>query len=228
MEPKWEYFDLSSEFGMTHAQSYMTVRSVSLETSGISETWLPIPKFSEHLTSPTVIKLYNERVNGMITQWKLGVKSILLHHKHVGVNQEGPAEEQADFGEYIVPPLQEGIDAFNMFPVGIMNVIALQDSVMGIDSDDAADFVYHMANCQTFKLIVKPFGFLKAFEVWTLFEGRTGINCIRAYGKHKYKVRVDDDQIDMLLRQDRKKRSTMKMAEFQNKTKKAMEQQNNK
>ena len=77
----------------------------------------------------------------------------------------------------------EGLNKMNTVPISILHSDAIMHSVEGVITQEMADFILNMANCQTFSLSFVPLGDNnKDYEIETKFEAANYSNT-RSYGK---------------------------------------------
>lgn len=108
-------------------------------------------KYSDHHSTPSFVKEYNQYVLGMMYKYKVLMEAILKFPEDTETIPEESLNQRV-FACIHVQRLASAVFDYELFPIGKLNEQYIRHYVEGIESEEDAKFVLAMANCETFEL----------------------------------------------------------------------------
>ena len=154
-------------------------------------TNIPVPAYTNFLSDPVFVRMHHQVVNGKILRWRNESMRLITQLVHIARYDENELLDQFVFARSKVFEIMKGLNSHSVLPAGVLNPMALKKYVEGVDSEETADFVHHMAVCNTYEIIPQHRQCLNSdyreIMVITRFNGVVK----RAYGYAKERIRND-------------------------------------
>lgn len=136
--------------------------------------------FTKHWIDPDYIKECHLTIIGKMAAWRNHTIHAIDRINEIGAFPKKQGERQYNFAKTKVLRLMEGVSAFKTVPVTILHGDAVMRSVDGAETQEIADLLINISNCETFHIDFVKKG--DDYEIETVFEAKM-YEDKRSYGK---------------------------------------------
>ena len=140
--------------------------------------------YTTHWTDPKYIKIVHSTIMGKIAAWRDHTMLAIERINKIEAYPKSKGARQYAWAKTTVMNLLEDLNKMNTVPVPILHSDAISICcVEGVTTQEMADFIVNMSNCQTFSLFFVPLDdTMDDYEIETKFEAAIYSNS-RSYGK---------------------------------------------
>ena len=151
------------------------------KTAAPSTTAVGIGGYVKYLVCPDYISAKKEQLIGKIAAWQQASIEILSILKSENVYKSRAYEKQLDWAKDVTAIIC-GLHQYNDMPVHCLNRETLIQVIDGVNDREQADFLYQIAKCDKFELLLfTHYSTFCNFELTTRFDGNVVLQ--ESFGK---------------------------------------------